>query len=96
LNFFDDLEIFACHGFVGVVSAIICGFFANKDVYPYLPYNGLAYVGNDESRIFILLQFLGFVVIARYSRFMTFVILFVIYKLFTIYLNVRKKYIIII
>jgi Amt family ammonium transporter len=81
---FDDLEIFACHGVAGLVGAIICGFFANKGVDPYLPYNGLAYVQGDESKIFILLQFLGFIIIASYSSIVTFVILYVINKLFTI------------
>jgi Amt family ammonium transporter len=83
-KFFDDLEIFACHGVAGFVGAIICGFFASKDVDPNLPYNGLAYVVEGESKIFILLQILGFVIIALYSSVMTFIILFVINKLFTI------------
>ena len=83
-KWFDDLEIFACHGIAGLIGAIICGFFASKDVDPYLPYNGIAYVNEGESRIFLLLQFLGFVIIASYSSVMTFIILYIINKIFVI------------
>lgn len=83
-KFFDDLEIFACHGIAGLIGAIICGLFANQEVDPLLPYNGLAYVKDGDSRMFILLQFIGFLIIAAYSSFMTFIILFIIDKLFTI------------
>jgi Amt family ammonium transporter len=80
---YDDLEIFSCHGISGLVGAICCGLFANKDINPFLEYNGLAYSG-DGSKIFILLQILGFAIIASYSSLMTFIILFIMKKFFNI------------
>jgi Amt family ammonium transporter len=79
---FDDLEVFACHGISGTLGALLCGLFASKDINPHLPYDGLAFVKEGESKMFIVMQIVATLAIAAYSSLMTFIILAIIKKCF--------------
>lgn len=84
---YDDLDVFTCHGISGSLGIIITGFFAQKDLNPSLPLNGLLFTKPGESKYFILYQLAGTALIPIYAGTMTFIILFILKKNF----NIRAK-----
>jgi len=83
---YDDFDIFSCHGICGLLGIFLTGLLATKDVDPFLPMNGLIYaiIAGDANKMFIVWQIVSIFVISAYSSLMTFLILFVLNKLFKI------------
>lgn len=88
-NLYDDLDVFTVHGVAGVWGNFATGFFASKQINPYLSMDGLIYTFNKEGedQKFVLYQFVGVVVVIVYSSIMTYIILFFLKKCF----NIRAK-----
>lgn len=86
LKSYDEFDIFSCHGISGIIGVILTGLLANKNVDPYLPYNGLifAIIGGDENKLFIVFQIVSILIVSVYSFVVTYVILWTLNKLFKI------------
>ena len=85
-QFYDDLDVFSCHGICGSWGILATGVFANKLVNPLLPLNGLAFAFNtpDEDAYFILYQLLSILIVPLYAGIGTFLILFFMTRCFTL------------
>jgi Amt family ammonium transporter len=85
-QFYDDLDVFSCHGICGSWGILATGIFANKNINPLLPLNGLAFSFNfpDEDHKFVFYQFLSILIISLYCGIVTFLILFFMTRCFAL------------
>jgi len=85
-QFYDDLDVFSCHGISGTWGVLATGLFASKQVNPLLPLNGLVFAFStpDEDRYFILYQLVSCLVLTLYTGIITFLILFFMTRCFTL------------
>jgi Amt family ammonium transporter len=81
---YDDLDIFACHGICGLWGTLAAGLFAQKSINPLLERDGLIFAQAPESKSLIGFQLVGITSVIAYCCTMTFIIIYIMKKLFTL------------
>lgn len=85
-KFYDDLDVFACHGVAGILGIILTGLFASVNINSTLENSGLvfAYTLNEANKLFLVYQICSIIVVSTYSSIMTYLILLIMSKIFEI------------
>jgi len=83
---YHEFDIFSCHGISGILGVFLTGLLANKEVDPNLKMNGLIYaiINEETNKLFIVYQSVSVIIVAIYSSLITYLILFILNKLFKI------------
>ncbi len=71
-NIDDTLDVFACHGFGGIMGSIMVGFFASKEIKPTIINEGLFISGKYDL---LIANFSGTIIVAIYSAIITYILI---------------------
>jgi Amt family ammonium transporter len=71
-NIDDTLDVFACHGFSGIMGTIMVGLFASKEINPGIVHEGLFISGKYDL---LIANLSGTVIVAIYSAIITYILI---------------------
>jgi len=92
-SFYDDLDVFSCHGICGIYGVLAAGLFSTTEINPFLRLNGLFYSygkENEDQSLFIV-EIISIFVVALYSGIGTFLILFSMSKCFKLRAKINDE-----